>query len=86
MVVALAGLTRGFIKPVVALTAPVTLQVRDTNFALALPRAAEGKTNSEIWLCWEVSKVQTCRQGFGFPFFLSAGSRTRNLGATLSKK
>lgn len=38
MVVALAGLTCGFIKPVVALTAAVTLQVRDTNFALALPR------------------------------------------------
>lgn len=76
VVVALAGLTRGLINPVVALTAPVTLQARDTDFALAPPRAAEGKTNSEIWLCWEASKVQTCRQGFGLPFFLSAGSRT----------
>lgn len=76
-VVALAGLTRALVEAVEALSAPVTLQARDTSFALALPRAAEGKTNSEIWLCWEASKVQTCRQGSGLPvLLLSAGSRT----------
>jgi len=44
VVVALAGLAGGFIKPVVSITAPVTLQVRDTNFTLAFPRAAQRKT------------------------------------------
>lgn len=38
VVVALAGLTRAFVEPVVAVTAAVTLQACDTNFALALPR------------------------------------------------
>lgn len=38
MVVALARLAGGFIKPVVSITAPVTLQARDTNFTLAFPR------------------------------------------------
>lgn len=77
VVVALAGLTRALVEPVVALTAPVTLQARDTNFALALPRAAEGKTNSEIWLCWEASKVQTCRQVSLSSFLLEAGHETQ---------
>lgn len=44
MVVALARLAGGFIKPVVSITALVTLQARDTNFTLAFPRAAQRKT------------------------------------------
>lgn len=41
VVVALAGLAGGFVEPVVAVTAPVTLEVRHANLALAFPIAAE---------------------------------------------
>lgn len=41
VVVALAGLAGGFVEPVVAVTAPVALEVRHANLALAFPIAAE---------------------------------------------
>lgn len=41
MVVALAGLAGGFVEAVVAVTAPVALEVRYANFTLAFPIAAE---------------------------------------------